>query len=65
MNGLKRAGVELDRKVLSDMAIADPAGLLRHLRDRQGCPQVNKRAAKATIVKNASLPTAHSLRHGV
>ena len=24
MNGLKRAGVELDRKVLSDMAIADP-----------------------------------------
>lgn len=25
MNGLKKAGVELDRKVLSDMAIADPA----------------------------------------
>lgn len=24
MNGLKKAGVELDRKVLSDMAIADP-----------------------------------------
>lgn len=24
MNGLKRAGVELDRKVLSDMAINDP-----------------------------------------
>ncbi len=24
MNGLKRAGVELDRKVLSDMAISDP-----------------------------------------
>lgn len=26
MNGLKKAGIELDRKVLSDMAIADPAG---------------------------------------
>jgi large subunit ribosomal protein L20 len=26
MNGLKRAEIELDRKVLSDMAITDPAG---------------------------------------
>ena len=26
MNGLKKAGIELDRKVLSDMAITDPAG---------------------------------------
>lgn len=25
MNGLKKAGVELDRKILSDMAINDPA----------------------------------------
>ena len=25
MNGLKKAGVQLDRKVLSDMAITDPA----------------------------------------
>ena len=25
MNGLKKAGVELDRKVLSDMAVNDPA----------------------------------------
>ena len=24
MNGMKKAGIELDRKVLSDMAIADP-----------------------------------------
>ena len=24
MNGMKKAGVELDRKVLSDMAISDP-----------------------------------------
>jgi large subunit ribosomal protein L20 len=26
MHGLKEAGVELDRKVLSDMAINDPEG---------------------------------------
>ncbi|MFZ7126092.1 MAG: 50S ribosomal protein L20 [Desulfobacterales bacterium] len=25
MNGLKRAGVELDRKVLADLAVSDPA----------------------------------------
>ncbi len=26
MNGLKKAGVELDRKVLADMAVRDPEG---------------------------------------
>ena len=26
MNGLKKAGVELDRKVLADMAVNDPQG---------------------------------------
>lgn len=26
MNGLKRAGIEVNRKVLSDMAVRDPAG---------------------------------------
>ena len=25
MNGLKKAGIELDRKVLADMAVNDPA----------------------------------------
>ena len=29
MNGLKKAGVELDRKVLSDMAINDPAAFAK------------------------------------
>jgi len=29
MNGLKKAGIELDRKVLSDMAITDPAGFAK------------------------------------
>ena len=29
MNGLKKAGVELDRKVLSDMAINDPASFAK------------------------------------
>ena len=26
MNGLKKAGIDLDRKVLADLAISDPAG---------------------------------------
>src|SRR5689334_10285680 len=26
INGLKRSGVELDRKILADLAVADPAG---------------------------------------
>jgi large subunit ribosomal protein L20 len=26
INGLKRAGITLDRKVLADLAITDPAG---------------------------------------
>jgi large subunit ribosomal protein L20 len=26
MHGLKKAGIEIDRKVLSDIAINDPAG---------------------------------------
>lgn len=29
MNGLKKAGVELDRKILSDMAINDPAAFAK------------------------------------
>lgn len=29
MNGLKKAGIELDRKVLSDMAITDAAGFTK------------------------------------
>ena len=29
MNGLKKAGVTLDRKVLSDMAINDPAAFAK------------------------------------
>jgi large subunit ribosomal protein L20 len=26
INGLKKAGIDLDRKVLADLAVADPAG---------------------------------------
>ena len=29
MNGLKKAGVTLNRKMLSEIAIADPAGFTR------------------------------------
>ncbi len=35
MNGLKRAGIELDRKVLSDLAIKEPAAF-KELVDRAG-----------------------------
>ena len=35
MNGLKKAGVQLDRKVLSDMAINDPAAFTAIHRGRQ------------------------------
>jgi len=29
MHGLKRAGIELDRKILAEMAISDPAGFTK------------------------------------
>ena len=29
INGLKNAGIELDRKILADLAISDPAGFTR------------------------------------
>jgi large subunit ribosomal protein L20 len=29
MHGLKKAGIELDRKVLADLAVSDPAGFTR------------------------------------
>jgi large subunit ribosomal protein L20 len=29
MNGLKTAGIDLDRKILADMAVRDPAGFSR------------------------------------
>lgn len=43
MNGLKNAGVELDRKVLSDMAINDP----------QAFAALAEIAKEATTVKQA------------
>jgi large subunit ribosomal protein L20 len=29
MNGLKKAGIDLDRKVLADLAVSDPSGFNR------------------------------------
>jgi large subunit ribosomal protein L20 len=29
INGLKKAGIELDRKVLADIAVKDPAGFTK------------------------------------
>ena len=36
MNGLKKAGVELDRKVLSDIAITDPKGFAALVEQAKG-----------------------------
>jgi large subunit ribosomal protein L20 len=36
INALKKAGIELDRKVLSDMAIQDPAGFTKLIETAKG-----------------------------
>ena len=38
IQGLKAAGVEVDRKILADLAVNDAAGVRRAGRDRQGGP---------------------------
>ncbi|MFL5805588.1 MAG: 50S ribosomal protein L20 [Roseiflexaceae bacterium] len=35
MNGLKRAGIDLDRKILADMAVRDPAAFTRVVEQAQ------------------------------
>ena len=32
MNGLQAAGIEIDRKILADLAVRDPAGVRRDRR---------------------------------
>ena len=36
IQGLNLAGIEVDRKILADLAVNDAAGLRRARRDRQG-----------------------------
>jgi large subunit ribosomal protein L20 len=56
MHGLKLAGVELDRKILADMAVRDPEGfskLMRCLRNnwpRSSVPQKIKQKARLRAV---------------
>ena len=45
INGLKKAGVELDRKVLSDIAIKDPAGFAK-LADQAKAAQATAKAER-------------------
>ena len=48
MHGLKLANVELDRKVLAELAISDPDGFARiaHLASQQLHSQINRRLAQ-------------------
>ena len=43
IDGLNKAGIEVDRKVLSDMAIHEPAGLRRRVRQGQGGARLSER----------------------
>src|SRR5712675_3380475 len=46
INGLKKAGVELDRKILADIAVKDPAGFTK-LADQAKDAQAKAKAALA------------------
>ena len=52
MNGLKKAGIALDRKVLADMAVFDkePQGPRRHGRVRQGRLRRPRRAGQGRLI---------------
>ena len=45
INGLKKAGVELDRKILSDIAVKDPAGFTK-LADQAKAAQAKAKAER-------------------
>lgn len=47
INGLKKAGIELDRKVLSDIAIKDAAGFTDLVNKAKGALVEEKKATKA------------------
>ena len=38
MNGLKLAGIEVDRKILADLAVRDPQAFGAHRRSRRAPP---------------------------
>ena len=48
MNGLKKSGVELNRKVLADLAVSDPAGFAQLGGKGQGCTVKKPSCAKGS-----------------
>ncbi len=45
INGLKKAGVELDRKILADIAVHDAAGFTKLVEQAKAALAVEKKAA--------------------
>ena len=45
INGLKKAGIELDRKVLADIAVKDPAGFTKLVEQAKGALAAMAKAA--------------------
>ena len=68
IQGLKAAGVEVDRKILADLAVNDAPGLRRARRDRQGQPARGRQRAGLGLTPRtdrrwrASLPDRPALR---
>ena len=57
INGLKKAGIELDRKILADLAVNDPAGFTALCRTGQGRAHgVAKIATTAELFRAAERP---------
>ncbi len=60
INGLKKAGIELDRKILSDIAVHDAAGFTKLVEQAKAALASNSRLSRA----RAYSPTAWSLASG-
>ena len=55
MNGLKKSGIELNRKMLSEMAIHDPKELLRPCRDREERREISTAIRPGTTCTGVAL----------
>jgi len=55
INGLKKAGIELDRKILADIAVKDPAGFTRLVEQAKTALVSEKSIRKLQEEKSAGL----------
>ena len=60
--GLKAAEIELDRKVLADLAVSDPAKFGEHRRAGQAGARANKRRSSSRDLLRGRPPTATAAR---